>query len=145
MTSSTILIAEAYEDDELLTRRTLARYGIINDVVVARSGPEVLSLLAGGLRPLALLLEPALPLVAGAEIVGRMQADPALSSIPVILMTSGDEPPNGTPLPQNHGTVAKPIAFDPLVAAMGRCGLRLADGSSRTGAWVRQFLPARRT
>ena len=51
VSDETILLVEDNADDELLTRRTLKKYNICNDVVVARDGAEALDyLFATGLH-----------------------------------------------------------------------------------------------
>src|SRR5215210_8804656 len=79
-----ILLVEDDADDELLTRRTLKKNNIRNEVVVARDGAEPLDYLfatgryegrAPDFMPHLILLDLHLPKVDGLEVLRRIRAD----------------------------------------------------------------------
>ena len=93
----TILLVEDNADDELLTRRTLKKYNICNDVVVARDGAEALDYLfatgahAGrdpSVMPQVMLLDLSLPKVDGLEVLRRIRSDERTRLLPVVILTS---------------------------------------------------------
>ncbi len=77
------------EDDEDI-RETFADVLRDNayDVVEAPNGRVALNLLQAGLRPRLILLDYAMPVMDGAEFRARQLADPALTEVPVVLMTA---------------------------------------------------------
>jgi CheY-like chemotaxis protein len=137
---ATLLIADGYEDDEMLTRRTLRRECLIDDVVFARSGSQLIAML-DGCRPDAILLDPSLPLLSMAELAARRKADREIGAVPLVVLADARDPRLDGVRVASY--LAKPIELEPLIAAMARCGLRLAYGSSPTGAAVRHFVRSR--
>src|SRR5688572_18172329 len=109
-----ILLGEAYEDDELLTRRVFKRSGIENRLVIAKSGPEVLALLAQGIEPLVVMLEIALPVMSGAGVLAAIRSDQRLAHTPVIMLTGGPEDRARLSLDRLTACLPKPIDFAPL-------------------------------
>src|SRR5829696_10042264 len=96
----TILLVENNADDELLTRRTLKKNNIFNDVVVARDGAEALDyLFATGtyegrdpsIMPQVVLLDLKLPKVDGLEVLRRIRANERTKLLPVVILTSSKE------------------------------------------------------
>jgi two-component system response regulator len=93
----TILLVEDNADDELLTRRTLRKNNIRNDVVVARDGAEALDYLFATGRhegrdpdsmPHLILLDLGLPKLDGLEVLGRIRAEERTRLLPVVILTS---------------------------------------------------------
>ncbi len=96
----TILLVEDNPDDELLTRRTLKKSNVCNDVVVARDGAEALDyLFATGrhegrdpsVMPQVVLLDLGLPKVDGLEVLRRIRADERTELVPVVILTSSPD------------------------------------------------------
>ena len=96
----TILLVEDNADDELLTRRTLRKDNVCNDVVVARDGTEALDyLFATGphegrdpsVMPQMILLDLHLPKVDGLEVLRRIRADERTRLLPTVIFTSSEE------------------------------------------------------
>ena len=87
-----ILLVEDNADDELLTRRTLKKNDIRNEVVVARDGAEALDYLFAtgpyegrdpeGAMPHLILLDLGLPKVDGLEVLRRIRADERTRLLP---------------------------------------------------------------
>ena len=96
----TILLVEDNADDELLTRRTLKKNNVCNDLVVARDGAEALDyLFATGeyegrdpsVMPQVVLLDLGLPKIDGLEVLGRIRADERTRLVPVVILTSSQD------------------------------------------------------
>ena len=130
----TILLVEDNADDELLTRRTLKKSNICNDVVVARDGAEALDhLFATGehagrdpsVMPQMVLLDLGLPKVDGLEVLGRIRSDERTRLLPVVILTSSEDQEDvvaGYGLGANS-LVRKPVEmgrFCEAVAELGR-------------------------
>jgi len=101
MRSKLIPMVEDTEDDELLIRRALDRARIHNTVIVARDGREALDFFAseGALSgrepfifPDLVLLDLKLPRVDGLAVLGSLRAGPVSRTIPVVVLSSSDEP-----------------------------------------------------
>ncbi len=130
----TILLVEDDADDELLTRRTLKKSNICNEVVVARDGAEALDYLFaagkhGGRDPSAMpqmvLLDLGLPKLDGLEVLGRIRADERTRLLPVVILTSSEEQKDvvdGYGLGANS-YVRKPLDLAQFRAAVGQLGL----------------------
>jgi two-component system, response regulator len=134
-TIATILLVEDNPDDELLTRRTLKKNNLCNDLVVARDGAEALDYLFGMGRyegrdpdamPRVVLLDLALPKVDGPEVLRRIRADERTKLLPVVILTSSSEQEDvldGHGLGAN-GYIRKPVHVAQFRAAVGQPGMR---------------------
>jgi len=101
MSEKIILLVEDNPDDAVLTRRALSKSGIQHKIEVARDGLEALDyLFALGSHaerktsemPALILLDLKLPKVDGLEVLRRLRADRLTRLIPVICLSSSDEP-----------------------------------------------------
>jgi CheY-like chemotaxis protein len=91
-----ILLVEDNEDDVLATKRVLAKSGVVCELEVAADGAQALAVLErykeggrgwrDGFLDLV-LLDVGLPGIDGLEVLRRMKADPALNTIPVVIVT----------------------------------------------------------
>jgi two-component system cell cycle response regulator DivK len=90
--SKRVLVVEDQEDNRQILRDLLASAGI--DMIEAADGPAGLAAAASE-RPDLILMDIQLPGLDGYEVTRRIKANPALSAIPVIAVTSyalsGDE------------------------------------------------------
>jgi CheY-like chemotaxis protein len=92
----TILLAEDNANDAELTLEALREHKLINDIVVTRDGAETLDYLyrrnahAGrqGGNPVFILLDLKMPKVDGLEVLRQIKSDPAMRTIPVVMLTS---------------------------------------------------------
>ncbi len=83
--SKRVLVIDDQEDNRYLVRRTLGRAGY--EVIEATTGEEGITL-AEMHRPDLILMDIQLPGLDGYEATRRIKANPALSRIPVIAVTS---------------------------------------------------------
>jgi len=87
-----ILVVEDQEDNRQILRDLLSNVGY--DMTEAGNGEEALAAVAAR-RPDLILMDIQLPIMDGYETTRRIKADPALKSIPIIVVTSyalsGDE------------------------------------------------------
>ena len=127
-----ILMAEDSENDVELTLAALAEHGLVNQVDVARDGEEALDYLycrgayAGRTpgNPIMLLVDLKMPKVDGLEVLRTVKSDPALKSIPVVMLTSSRE--EGDLLRSYelgvNAYVVKPVEFADFVSAVRQLG-----------------------
>ena len=100
MVERTILLVEDNPDDAVLTRRALEKSQVPHALQVARDGLEALDYLFSfgvgdqrrGAAPALILLDLKLPKVDGLEVLRRLRADRITRLIPVIVLSSSDEP-----------------------------------------------------
>jgi len=131
-----VLIAEDDDGHAGLIRRNLVRAGIVNEVRHFKDGQEILDFLfftgAGPHRlhgiPYILLLDIRMPKVDGVEVLARIKADPEMRKLPVIMVTTTDDPHE---VERCHALgcanyIAKPIDYDSFVNAIRQLGLFLA-------------------
>ena len=89
-----ILLVEDNPSDVLLTQIAMRRCKITNHLLVAVDGEQALEILrregphAGGTQPDLVLLDLNLPRMDGRELLGIIKSDPALRSIPVVVLTT---------------------------------------------------------
>ena len=143
-----ILLAEDDEGHAALIRKNLKRSGILNDIIHFKDGQETLDYLLGkhpklkrvsGI-PHLLLLDIRMPKVDGVEVLQQVKADPELCKMPVIMITTTDDPRE---VSKCHALgcsnyITKPIDYDKFVDAIRKLGLFLMvvevpgiDGESR--------------
>ena len=131
---ATLLLVEDNADDALLTRRTLKKHNILNEVVVARDGAEALDyLFATGRRegrdpdsmPHLVLLDLGLPKVDGLEVLRRIRAHERTRLLPTVVLTSSSEQADvidGYGLGANS-YIRKPVDASAFRAAVGQLGM----------------------
>lgn len=88
-------------------------------VATATNGAEGLSALQNGYRPWLILLDLVMPVMNGAEFLAHRQTDDRLASIPVVLLSGGDQSMRRD-LPAVDMVVGKPVALEALLAAIER-------------------------
>lgn len=131
-----ILVAEDDEGHAGLIQRNLSRAGLVNEMLLFRDGQEVLDFLfSQGRSPhrqsgtgYVLLLDINMPKVDGVEVLRRVKADPELRKLPIIIVTTTDDP-REVALCHALGCsnyIAKPIDYDKFVTAIRNLGLFLA-------------------
>jgi CheY-like chemotaxis protein len=130
-----ILIAEDDDGHATLIQRNLKRAGIVNEIVRFKDGKEVLEYLfqkgEGEKRKsgkaLLLLLDIRMPKIDGLEVLKRVKADHDLKKMPVMMITTTDDP-REVELCHELGCsnyVTKPIDYEKFVDAVRKLGLFL--------------------
>jgi len=128
-----ILLAEDDSKDVELTLSALAEYNLANEIVVARDGVEALDYLyrrgifAGRPEgnPVVILLDLKMPKLDGIEVIKQIKADPQLSLVPIVILTSSREVRD---LEQAYALgvnayVVKPVHFGEFVKAVKEIGV----------------------
>ena len=128
-----ILLAEDNPNDVELTLTALHGLNLANQIVVVNNGAEVMDFLlrrntfAGrtAIHPAVILLDLKMPRVDGLETLRMIRADAALSTIPIVILTSSNEERDlaeGYRLGANS-YVRKPVDFNQFVEATRQLGL----------------------
>lgn len=98
--AATILLADDDAGDEELTRRSLAKAKVRNQILVTRDGEETLDYLfqrgrfappVVAPRPDLILLDLNMPRIDGREVLRQIRADARLKRIPVVVLTTSDQ------------------------------------------------------
>jgi CheY-like chemotaxis protein len=127
-----ILLAEDSANDVELTLTALAEHRLANQVDVVRDGAEALDYLhrrgayadrpAG--NPAVMLLDLKMPKVSGLEVLKAIKNEPALMTIPIVMLTSSRE--EGDLIKSYelgvNAYVVKPVAFADFMAAVRHLG-----------------------
>ena len=129
-----ILLAEDDDGHAILIQRNLKRTGITNDIVHVRDGQETLdyircqgTFVQRRKQRLLLVLDINMPLVSGGEVLRQLKLDPATRQLPVIMLTTTDDPHEIQRCYELGCSVyvTKPIEYEAFVEAMKRLGLFL--------------------
>ena len=131
-----ILVAEDDEGHAGLIRRNLTRAGIVNPIVRFRDGQEALDFFDGAgagphivpNTPYVLLLDIRMPKLDGSEVLRRLKEDDELRKIPVVVITTTDDPGE---VERCHALgcssyIAKPVEYDAFVHAIRQLGFFLS-------------------
>src|SRR5229473_3318412 len=95
-----ILLAEDDEGHASLIQRNLRRAGIVNEIKHVQDGQEALDYIDCQGRfsgrvpngPLLLVLDINMPRVDGVEVLRRVKADARTARLPVVMLTTTDDP-----------------------------------------------------
>ena len=131
----TILIAEDDEGHAALIKKNLNRAGINNPIIHFMDGQETLNFIfsrgPGPHRqpntPYLLLLDIRMPKVDGFEVLQQIKEDNELRKMPVIMVTTTDEPHEieRCHLLGCNSYITKPVDYDNFVTAIRQLGLFL--------------------
>jgi two-component system response regulator len=128
-----ILMADDDEDDRLLAREALNESKVLNEFHAVEDGLELMKYLrreaqySDGVRypsPSLILLDLNMPRMDGREALALIKADPALRSIPVIILTTSkaeEDMLRGYELGA-ASYITKPVTFEKLVELMRSLG-----------------------
>lgn len=126
----TILLAEDDDGHALLVERHLRRAGLTTRIVRMHDGQEALDYVFGtgdhaGRAPdgpLLVLLDIRMPRVDGMEVLRQLRAAPETSGLPVVMLTTTDNPEEITRCYQLGCSlyVCKPVDYDDLTEALQR-------------------------
>ena len=130
-----ILIAEDDIGHAILIKKNLKRAGVCNKILNFKDGQEILDFLLkrgeGPHRkkgiPYLLLLDIRMPKIDGAEVLRQVKLDSELRKIPVVMITTTDDPRE---VENCHSLgcsnyITKPINYSKFVLAIRRLGLFL--------------------
>jgi two-component system, chemotaxis family, chemotaxis protein CheY len=99
-----VLVVEDEEAMRETLREVVAMGGC--SVLAAKNGVEALKLLAAR-RPCLVIVDLLMPVMGGVELIEKMQSEPSLASIPILISTAAPQlAPPGLPV------VEKPIDLD---------------------------------
>jgi CheY-like chemotaxis protein len=130
-----ILLAEDDDGHASLIQRNLKRAGLVNDMVRVRDGQEALDYLRcqGAFAdrpcgaPVLLLLDINMPKVDGVGVLTAVKADPETVKLPVIMLTTTDDPRE---VERCYALgcsvyVTKPVKYEEFADALTRLGMFL--------------------
>lgn len=130
-----ILIAEDDDGHAALIQRNLKRAGLLNEFQRFEDGQEVLDFLHGKVADpetqpgsaYLLLLDIRMPKVDGVEVLRQIKQAPALKRLPVIMITTTEDPRE---VARCHDLgcnsyLTKPIDYDDFMDAIRQLGLYL--------------------
>lgn len=97
---ATILVVEDDENDLFLLKRAFAKAKVTNPIQEARDGEEAVGYLTqilqgsgdGARLPVLVLLDLKLPRLSGHEVLSWIRSQNATRRLPVVVLTSSDEP-----------------------------------------------------
>ena len=84
----TVLLVEDDPGDVVLIQEAFEHNKVSNSLHVAGDGVEAMEFLRGEIRPDLILLDLNLPRMDGREVLAEVKSDPALRSIPVVVLTT---------------------------------------------------------
>ncbi len=127
-----LLVEDNLQDIELATA-ALEENQVANPIVVARHGVEALDYLLrrgnfkdrGPENPAVVFLDLKMPLMDGLEVLQHVKNDPALKTIPVVMLTSSREESDLCKSYQLgvNAYVVKPVKFDQFTEAIRQLGI----------------------
>jgi CheY-like chemotaxis protein len=129
--SVTIILVEDDDGHATLVERNLRRSGLDNGFIRLKDGQEALDFLLGPESPrresYVLLLDIKMPRVDGVEVLKRLKADPWTATLPVIMLTTTDDPREIERCYQLgcNVYVTKPVEYEQFIDAVKRLGFFL--------------------
>lgn len=126
-----IVLVEDDDGHATLVERNLKRAGLANGFVRLKDGQEALDYFARDENCAAMscvvLLDINMPRVDGVEVLRRMKANPKTAALPVIMLTTTDDPRE---IERCYGLgcnvyVTKPVEYEAFIEAIKRLGLFL--------------------
>lgn len=116
--SHEVLVVDDNDDvrDAFITLLTMHGYGAVG----ASSGIMALRQLRDGFRPCVVLLDLRMPEMDGWTVWAKMHAEPALASIPVVMVSGDPEQSRRAEVLGMRNFVRKPIDADRLLATVAR-------------------------
>lgn len=134
MNPGNLLLVEDNPEDEMLALRALKKALPSTRIDVARDGQQALDYLfkteafanrEGPELPAVVLLDISLPRLSGLEVLERLRADPRTACLPVVMLTSSDEPRDRA---RSYALgcnsfVQKPVEFAAYADTLARVGV----------------------
>jgi CheY-like chemotaxis protein len=126
------LVDDSLNDIEL-TQAALKQNHLANDIVITRHGGEALDFLyrrgpyenREPVNPVVVFLDLKMPKVDGLEVLRQIKSDPALKSIPIVMLTSSREEGDLVRSYQLgvNAYIVKPVGFEQFSAAIRELGI----------------------
>jgi CheY-like chemotaxis protein len=133
--SVNIILIEDDDGHATLVERNLRRAGLANGFVRLKDGQEALDHFNGpnacpigpDAHPCVVLLDIKMPRVDGIEVLRQLKANPRTSPLPVIMLTTTDDPREIERCYQLGCNVyiTKPVEYDAFIEAIRRLGFFL--------------------
>jgi len=129
-----ILLAEDDEGHAVLVKRNLSRAGIANEIVHVSNGQEAIDFVhrRGKFKDranvsLLLVLDINMPCLDGVQVLQQVKANESTSKIPVIMLTTTDDPREIERCYECGCSVyiTKPVEYEHFVEAVKRLGMFL--------------------
>jgi two-component system, chemotaxis family, response regulator Rcp1 len=123
-----ILLVEDSASDVALIKVTLRNSQVPHNLHVVRNGVEAINFLykrgkyADAPRPDIILLDLNLPKKNGREVLAEVKVDPALNTIPIVILTTSSDPEDILRSYQLHANcyLTKPVDLDQFVRTIGQ-------------------------
>jgi CheY-like chemotaxis protein len=118
-----VLLVEDDPGDVLMTREAFEDYKVTNQLHVVQDGADAMAFLrqegeyADAPRPDLVLLDLNLPRMDGREVLQAIKSDPALASIPVVVLTTSEAEEDVLRSYSLHANayVTKPVDFERFI------------------------------
>ncbi|MEX2137763.1 MAG: response regulator [Pirellulales bacterium] len=130
-----IVLAEDDEGHAYLVKQNLARAGLANEIVHVSDGQEAMDYVRrqgayanrSSNGPLLLVLDINMPRLDGVDVLARIKSDETTAKIPVIMLTTTDDPRE---VERCYGLgcsvyITKPVDYEAFVEAVKRLGMFL--------------------
>ena len=125
-TEATVLLVEDNPTDVLLIQRAFDKARLVNPVHVVHDGDAAVAYLTGEGEyvdrrrhplPVLILLDLKLPRRSGLEVLAWLRAQEGLRRIPVVMLTSSQQPPDVAAAYDSgvNSYLVKPVEFDALL------------------------------
>lgn len=130
-TGMTILMAEDDDGHARLMQERFENVGVYNPIIRFKDGKETWDFLSGsgveGGKAYLLLLDIRMPKLDGIEVLRRVKQDTRLKSMPVIMLTTTDDPEEITVCYELgcNNYLTKPVEFEKFAEVIKRLGLFL--------------------
>lgn len=141
----TIILAEDDDGHANLVQRNLDRAGLMNGFIRVNDGRELLDCLAARAdvtgRPLGselvILLDINMPRIDGIEALRQIKANPETQTIPVIMLTTTDDPREINRCYEMGCNVyiTKPVDYEGFIEAIRRLGMFLQVVKRPRSCW----------
>jgi CheY-like chemotaxis protein len=118
---SLVLVVD--DDDDIREMLSFLLEDMGHTVVTASQGKEALSTLRHGPRPDLVILDLMMPVMSGWELREQMLRDPAIASIPTIVVSGDRSDPERDESLHAVATMAKPFEADKLLSLLAQIQL----------------------
>lgn len=141
----TIILAEDDDGHASLVHRNLERAGLLNGFVRVRDGQELLDCLSAQKSPegkplgeeLVILLDINMPRIDGIEALRQIKVNPEIQRVPVIMLTTTDDPREVNRCYELGCNVyiTKPVDYEGFIDAIRRLGMFLQVVKRPKNGW----------